>query len=117
VGHQLIALHLVPERERAHNLQKARIYILASDLEATTRAWGIALRSLTRANRLAARIVLARKGFQKKALEPILDLVLLETQAEQILNVVKAGCVSTNIFLRRLQNFCVGLDWFPQPVV
>jgi integrase len=46
-----------------------------------------------------------------------LKVILLETRSEQVLNVLNAGKVSTNTFLRRLQNFCVGMNWLPWPVL
>ncbi|MEI8312198.1 MAG: hypothetical protein WCH98_15710 [Verrucomicrobiota bacterium] len=52
-----------------------------------------------------------------KALSTILDLVILETRTDQLLNAVLAGTVSTNVFLRRLQNFCIGMNWLPWPVL
>lgn len=45
-----------------------------------------------------------------EAIEPILELVLLETRADQLLRVASAKTVSTNVFMRRLQNFCVGMN-------
>ena len=44
-------------------------------------------------------------------------MALLETRAEQLLNVLCDGGVSTNTFLRRVQNFCVGMNWLPCPVL
>jgi hypothetical protein len=36
---------------------------------------------------------------------------------ELLLKVLQTGTVSTNVFLRRLHNFCVGMNWLPWPLI
>ncbi|MGH2508536.1 MAG: tyrosine-type recombinase/integrase, partial [Ktedonobacteraceae bacterium] len=43
--------------------------------------------------------------------------VITETQGELLLRVMEAGTVSTNIYLRRLHNFCVDMNWLPWPLI
>ena len=43
--------------------------------------------------------------------------MILETRAEELLNVLNEGTVSTNVFLRRLHNFCIGMGWLPWPIL
>lgn len=43
--------------------------------------------------------------------------VIVETNAELLLKVLQQGCVSTNIYLRRLHNFCLDMSWLPWPVI
>jgi hypothetical protein len=52
-----------------------------------------------------------------KALLPLLPQVIIETKGEFILKVLQAGTVSTNVYLRRLHNFCVDMNWLPWPLV
>ncbi len=42
---------------------------------------------------------------------------LLETQTEDLLRVLRAGTVSTNVYLRRLHNFVIDLGWLPWPLL
>lgn len=51
------------------------------------------------------------------ALAPLLPQVIIETKAEALLTALQAGTVSTNVFLRRLHNFCVDMNWLPWPLV
>ena len=44
-------------------------------------------------------------------------MAIVETQAELILKVLQLGTVSTNVFLRRLYNFCMDMNWLPWPLV
>ena len=53
----------------------------------------------------------------EKALDPIRKLPLIETRPEHFLSVIRDGTVSTNIFLRRLHSFAVGMKWLPWPVL
>jgi len=105
-------------REPAFNLQKARVYMAASDPGVATRTWGDALGKLTTSKPEGSENRARLERFSKeKALAPILKVVLLETRSDQVLEVLKAGRVSTNTFLRRLQNFCVGMNWLPWPIL
>jgi integrase len=47
----------------------------------------------------------------------IRNLRILETRAEQFLKVLTTGTVSTNIFLRRLHNFALDMDWLPTRII
>jgi len=40
-----------------------------------------------------------------------------ETPGELLLQVLKAGKVSTNGYLRRLHNCCVDMNWLPWPLI
>ena len=105
-------------REPAFNLQKARIYLAASDPGVATRTWRQALAAV-----IASKPELSenRKRWQTfskdTALQQILDKVILETRAEHLLQVLNEGTVSTNVFLRRLHNFCIGMNWLAWPIL
>jgi len=51
------------------------------------------------------------------ALAPLLPRVIIETQGELLLKALQVGTVSTNVFLRRLHNFCVDMNWLPWPLI
>jgi hypothetical protein len=40
-----------------------------------------------------------------------------ETQAEHLLACLKAGTVSTNVYLRKLHNFCLAMSWLPWSII
>jgi hypothetical protein len=52
-----------------------------------------------------------------RALAPLLPKVIIETQGEALLRVLQSGTVSTNVYLRRLHNFCIDMNWLPWPVL
>src|SRR3546814_4435802 len=44
-------------------------------------------------------------------------VVVLETSADHFLKVLEQGTVSTNIYLRRIHNFALDMNWLPWPVL
>jgi integrase len=52
-----------------------------------------------------------------KAFDLIRDTPILETQSVQLLKAMRAGTVATNVFLRRIHNFAVGMGWLPWPIL
>ncbi|MGA2174667.1 MAG: hypothetical protein ABSH38_06760 [Verrucomicrobiota bacterium] len=57
------------------------------------------------------------RAAKDKALLPLLDRIIAETQAEHLFAALKAGTVSTNVHLRKLHNFAIGMGWLPRPIV
>jgi integrase len=56
-------------------------------------------------------------AIKDKALDSIRNRVVLETQAEHFLKVLEEGSISTNIYLRRIHNFALDMNWLPWPVL
>ena len=56
-------------------------------------------------------------AIKDKALNSIRNRVILETQAEHFLPVLENGSVSTNVYLRRIHNFALDMNWLPWPVL
>jgi hypothetical protein len=46
-----------------------------------------------------------------------LGKVQLDTRAEDLLTVLADGPVSGNVFMRRLHDFCIGINWLPWPIL
>jgi hypothetical protein len=105
-------------REPAFNLQKARIYLSASDSAVATRTWQTALGAVIASKPKGSENRHRWETFSKdKAIEPLLARVILETRAEELLTALNEGTISTNVFLRRLHNFCIGMGWLPWPIL
>jgi hypothetical protein len=52
-----------------------------------------------------------------KAFDSLRERKLIETTAEHFLAVLKAGTVSTNVYLRRIHNYAMNMHWLPWPVL
>lgn len=57
------------------------------------------------------------RAAKDKAFAPLLPKVIIETHAELLLRVLQMGKVSTNVYLRRLHNFCLDMNWLPWPLI
>ena len=103
-------------RQPQLNLQIAKAYLSGTDSSVTTRTWQTAIESLTN-SKSGANQHRWRIAARDKAFAPLLPRVIIETPGELLLNVIQAGTVSTNVYLRRLHNFCVDMNWLPWPLV
>ena len=56
-------------------------------------------------------------AIKDKAFDSLRNRVVLETQAEHFLKVLENGLVSTNVFLRRIHNFALDMNWLPWPIL
>jgi integrase len=100
----------------AINLQIARAYLMAIDSLAAKRTWQHVMDEIIaiKTGPTQVRWVSAAKD---KAFNLIRDRVLIETQAEHLLAVLRVGKVSTNAFLRKIHNFATDMNWLPTAVI
>ena len=88
----------------------AKAYLAAADPTLNKRTWRYTVGELikTKHGENARRWETAIKD---SALKRIMDVPLIETRADHFLAALNDGTVSTNVFLRRLHNFAVGMGW------
>lgn len=103
-------------RQPSLNLQIAKAYLAGTDNGVNTRTWQHAIEAVTN-TKLGANKDRWQRVIKDVALAPLLPQVIIETKAEALLTALQAGTVSTNVFLRRLHNFCVDMNWLPWPLV
>jgi len=115
------AKRLLHAKNEAHrqpiiNMQIARAYLLVGDPQAAKRTWQWVMEEIVK---LKQRETLRRwlVAIKDKALDGIRHLPLLETRAEHFLRAMEKGKVSTNVYLRRIHNFALGMNWLPVPVI
>jgi hypothetical protein len=99
-------------RQPMLNVQIARTYLSAGDPAIATRPWQVVMEAMAKTKH---GVTLRRHEcvMQDKAFDLIREMPIVETQATHFLRVMEAGCVSTNVFLRRLHNFALGMNWLP----
>ena len=103
-------------RQPVLNLQIAKAYLAGTDNGVATRTWQHALDALI-AMKKGNNQLRWRTAAKDKAFVPLLGRVLIETQGDLLLQVLQHGKVSTNVYLRRLHNFCADMGWLPWPLV
>ncbi len=113
---QIIEARNNSERQPVLNLQIAKAYLAGSDNGITTRTWRNAIESVI-GTKQGANQHRWKTAAKDKAFAMLLPQVIIETKAETILKVLQMGTVSTNVYLRRLHNFCVDMNWLPWPLV
>jgi len=82
----------------------------------TTRTWDDAFDAViaTKHNANQIRWQTARKD---AAFDVIRHQVIVQTQAESLLKVLRQGTISTNIYLRRLHNFALDMEWLLRTII
>jgi integrase len=98
------------------NLQLAKAYLAGSDSGVATRTWQTALEAIVETKHGTTEERWSRAA-KDKALDGIRGRVIIETTAENLLQALKQGTVSTNVHLRKLHNFCIAMNWLPWPLI
>jgi len=113
---QIIQARNQAERQPFINLQIARAYLMASDPGIASRTWQAVMEEIpkTKKGENQARWYSA---IRDKAFDSIRQQPVLGTTAEQFLRVLEIGTIATNVFLRRLHNFAIDMNWLPCPVI
>ena len=103
-------------RQPLLNQQIALAYLSASDTDAAKRTWQFVMDEMTatKHGETHHRHVTAMRD---KAFNLIRDMPLLETRAEHFLKVLRTGTVATNVYLRRLHNFALDMNWQPKCIL
>lgn len=98
------------------NMQVARAYMAVTDPHMPKRIW----------KEVVDFIIDQKEGPNKKrwvnvskdkALKPLWKMRVVETRADQMLVMLKKGTVSTNVYLRRLHNFALDMNWLGWPIL
>ncbi len=103
-------------RQPVLNLQIARTYLTATDPEMARRTWQVPMDEMakTKTGPTRTRHEVAMKD---KAFDILRNLPILETQSAHFLRVLELGRVSTNVYLRRIHNFTLDMNWLPWPIL
>ena len=104
-----------PAQQPAVNLQIAQVYLQHSDPDFAKRTWQHVMdERRTKSGNTKKRWDVAIKD---KAFASIQNLPLIKTQAEHFFDALHKGTVSTNVFLRRIQNFALDMNWLPGSII
>ena len=103
-------------KQPAVNLQIAQVYLQHSDPDFVKRNWQHVMDEMgrTKSGSTKKRWDVAIKD---KAFDQIRCLALIKTQAEHLLDAMHTGTVSTNVFLRRIHNFALDMNWLPRSII
>ena len=113
---QIIDARNQAERQPFINLQIARAYLMASDSAVSSRTWQDVMDEIPK-NKKAENQARWLSAIKDKAFDFIRHQSVFGTTAEQFLRVLESGTVSTNVFLRRIHNFALDMNWLPCPII
>ena len=103
-------------RQPILNQQIALTYLSAADGDSTKRTWQDVMVLMAQSKKKST-LVRWQSAMKDSAFDLIRNVGLFETRPEQFFAVLKIGTVSTNVFLRRIQNFALDMNWLPRPVI
>jgi integrase len=103
-------------RQPILNLQIARTYLSATDANAAKRTWQTPMDEMT-ATKTGHTKERYERAMRDAAFDSIRNLPILETHAEHFLKVLRTGTVCTNVYLRRIHNFALDMDWLPKTIL
>ena len=113
---QILEAKNIAERHPALNQQIARAYLTGSDSGVNTRTWLHAMEMLI-PQKHGSNLERWKRAVPDRAFDRIRNKLVIETKGEDLLKVLQAGTVSTNVFLRQIHNFCVDMTWLPWPLI
>ena len=94
----------------------AKAYLASQDPKLPTRTWRVVMDEFSTHGNPETQAH-HRKVADREPQRSLQNLKLLETTAEDLMRVLKAGGVQANGYVRCLHNLAVGLGWLPWPVL
>jgi integrase len=91
-------------------------YLAGTDSAITKRTWQDVMEDIIK-DKQGPTLRRWRIAIRDQAFIVIRNRVVIETLPEELLLVLRTGKVSTNVYLRRLQNHCLGMGWLPVPIL
>ncbi len=96
--------------------QIARAYLVASDSAIAKRTWQEVMEAIVKTKQGVTQVRWS-VAIRQKALDSLRTLRVMETRPEHFLEVLAAGTVATNVYLRRIQQFAISMTWLLWPVL
>lgn len=104
------------ERQPAISLGLARVYMNAADPKLATRTWQEVMEHIT-AKKTGETRRRWEVAIKDKNLNCIRNRSVAETRPEHFDKALADGKVSTNVYLRRIHNHALGMDWLLKAVI
>jgi integrase len=113
---KLVQAHNDAVNQAIFNLQLARVYMAGTDPKLMTRNWQDVMDHIVqrRGGETHRRWSVAIKD---KNFDSIRSLPVVETRPEHFDKILARGKVSTNVYLRRIHNHALGMEWLLKSVL
>jgi len=113
---RLLDLKNQPHNHIGFHVQMARTHLLVSDPKAIKRTWQDVMNAII-GQKTGTTKDRWEKAAKCKSFNSIRALVVANTKSDEFLTVLADGKVSTNVYLRRLHNFALDMNWLLAPVI
>jgi integrase len=113
---RLLDLKNQPNQCAGFHVQMARTHLLVSDPQAVTRTWQKVMDAILRTKTGNTKNRWER-AIKSRMFDDIRNLIVVETKSDAFLAVLNCGKVSANVFLRRIHNFGLDMNWLLAPVI
>lgn len=100
----------------ALNRELGRVFLSAIDPAAVSRSWNVVMELFCGIGRESTR-ERRKREVNSPAYASIRNKPLVETNADDLLRVLKAGGASVNHTLRSLHRLACGMSWLPAPII
>jgi integrase len=112
-----IVLHKNEAADQPHiNRKIGMAYLAAADPKLVTRIWQEVMEDIIK-DKQGPTLKRWKTAIKDPALNLLRKQVVVATMADDFMAVLRAGTVSTNVHLRRLQNHALDMGWLPMPVL
>ena len=113
---RILQAHNESESQPHFNLSLARVYLNGADPKLATRTWQEVMENI-----VAKKVDETRRrwdvAIKDKNFDCIRHLSVCETRPEHFDQVLADGKVSTNVYLRRIHNHALGMEWLLKSVI
>ncbi len=113
---RLLQAHNDSESQPHFNLALARVYINGVDPKLCTRTWQEVMDNIV-AKKSEETLRRWETAIKDKNFDCIRNLCVAETRPEQFDRALADGKVSTNVYLRRIHNHALGMEWLLKSVI
>jgi hypothetical protein len=104
------------ERQPGINLGLARVYLNATDPKLATRTWQDVMEDII-TKKTEDTLSRWQTAIKDKNFDCIRNLLVAETRPEHFDRVLADGKVSSNVYLRRIHNHALGMEWLLKSVI
>lgn len=98
------------------NRQIGMTYLSAADPKLVTRTWKDVMEDII-LDKTGPTLRRWHSAIKDPAFDAIREKIVVTTSSDDLITVLRVGTVSTNVYLRRLQNHCLDMGWLPVPIL